>query len=105
VENTRCNNQYLETTCCTAAVQSTVLCNLLYKNIKIKIYRILTLFVVLCGCENWSVTLREEHRLRVLRNRVLREVCGQKGVLREVCRQKGVLREVCGHKREEVTGG
>jgi hypothetical protein len=28
--------------------------------------------VVLCGCETWSLTLREEHRLRVSENRVLR---------------------------------
>jgi hypothetical protein len=31
---------------------------------------------VLCGCETWSVTLREEHRLRVFENRVLRRICG-----------------------------
>jgi hypothetical protein len=30
--------------------------------------------VVLCGCENWSLTLREEHRLRVLGKRVLRRI-------------------------------
>jgi hypothetical protein len=30
--------------------------------------------VVLCGCETWSVTLREEHRLRVFENRVLRRI-------------------------------
>jgi hypothetical protein len=34
--------------------------------------------VVLYGCETWSVTLREEHRLRVFENRVLREVFGAK---------------------------
>jgi hypothetical protein len=39
---------------------------------KIKIYRILP--VVLYGCETWSVTLREEHRMRVLENRVLRKI-------------------------------
>jgi hypothetical protein len=32
--------------------------------------------VVLYGCETWSLTLREEHRLRVLRNRVLRRIFG-----------------------------
>jgi hypothetical protein len=35
--------------------------------------------VVLCGCETWSVTLREEHRLRVFENRVLRGIFGPKG--------------------------
>jgi hypothetical protein len=34
--------------------------------------------VVLYGCETWSLTLREEHRLRVLENRVLRRVFGRK---------------------------
>jgi hypothetical protein len=34
--------------------------------------------VVLYGCETWSLTLREEHRLRVFENRVLRKVFGPK---------------------------
>jgi hypothetical protein len=34
--------------------------------------------VVLYGCETWSLTLREEHRLRVFENRVLRRICGPK---------------------------
>jgi hypothetical protein len=42
------------------------------KNLKIKIYETVTLPVVLYGCETWSVTLREEHRLTVSENRVLR---------------------------------
>jgi hypothetical protein len=29
-------------------------------------------------CDSWSLTLREEHRLRVLENRVLRRICGRK---------------------------
>jgi hypothetical protein len=39
----------------------------------------------LCGCETWSLTLREEHRLRLFENRVLRRIFGA--------------------KRDEVTGG
>jgi hypothetical protein len=39
---------------------------LLSKNVKIKIYRAIILPVVLYGCETWSLTLREERRLRVL---------------------------------------
>jgi hypothetical protein len=35
--------------------------------------------VVLYGCETWSLTLREEHRLRVFENRVLRRIFGPKG--------------------------
>jgi hypothetical protein len=47
---------------------------LLSKNIKIKMYITTILPVVLYGCETWSLTLREEHRLRVLENRVLRKI-------------------------------
>jgi hypothetical protein len=52
--------------------------SLLSKNIKIGIYNILILPVVLYGCETSSLTLREEHRLRVFENRVLRRIFGQK---------------------------
>ena len=41
-------------------------------------YRTITLPVVLYGCETWSLTLREEHRLRVFENRVLRRIFGPK---------------------------
>jgi hypothetical protein len=34
--------------------------------------------VILCGCETWSLTLREEHRLRVFENKVLRRIFGPK---------------------------
>jgi hypothetical protein len=50
----------------------------LSKNLKIKIYRTIILPVVLYGCETWSLTLREESRLRVFGNRVLRRVFGPK---------------------------
>jgi hypothetical protein len=51
---------------------------LLSKNIKIKIYRTIILQVVLCGCETWSLTLREECRLRVFADMVLRRIFGPK---------------------------
>jgi len=51
---------------------------LLTKNLKIKIYRTIILHVVLYGCETWSLTLREERRLRVFENRVLRGIFGPK---------------------------
>jgi hypothetical protein len=41
--------------------------HLLSKNIKIIIYKTIILPVALYGCETWSLTLKEEHRLRVLR--------------------------------------
>ena len=51
---------------------------MLSKNLKIKIYRTIILPVVLYGCETWSMTLREERRLRVFENRVLRRIFGSK---------------------------
>jgi len=50
------------------------------KNKKIKIYRTIILPFVLYGCETWSFTLREERRLRVFENRVLRRICVPKRV-------------------------
>ena len=50
----------------------------LSKNLKIKIYRTIIFPVVLYGCETWSPTLREEHRLRVFQSRVLRRIFGPK---------------------------
>jgi hypothetical protein len=43
-----------------------------------KIYRTIILPVVLYGCESWSLTLREESRLRVFENKVLRRIFGPK---------------------------
>jgi hypothetical protein len=43
----------------------------------IKLYRTIIL-PVLCGCETWSFTLREEHWLRMFKNRVLRKMLGPK---------------------------
>jgi len=48
--------------------------SLISKNLKIKIYRTIIFPVVLYGFETWSQTLREERRLRVFENRVLRKV-------------------------------
>jgi hypothetical protein len=59
-------------------VQNLLSSSSLSKNLKIKIYRIITLPVVLYGCDTWSPTLREESRLRVFENRVLRRILGSK---------------------------
>ena len=59
-------------------MQNLLSSRLLSKNLKIKIYRTIILPVVLYGCETWSLTLREERRLRVFENRVLRKVFGPK---------------------------
>jgi hypothetical protein len=45
---------------------------------RVKIYRTVILPDVLYGCETWSLTLREEHRLRVFDNRVPRRIFGSK---------------------------
>ena len=54
------------------SVQTLFSSRLLSKNLKIKIYKRIILSVVLYGSEAWSLTLREEHRLRVFENRILR---------------------------------
>jgi hypothetical protein len=51
---------------------------LLFKNIRSKIYRTVIFPVVLYGCETWSPTLREGHKLRVFENVVLRKIFGPK---------------------------
>jgi hypothetical protein len=51
---------------------------LLSKHLKINIYKTIFLPVVLYGCETWFLTLREERRLKVFENRVLRRVFGPK---------------------------
>jgi hypothetical protein len=59
-------------------VQNLLSSRLLSKNTKIRAYKTVVLPVVLCGCETWSLTLREEQRLRVLGKRVLRRIFGPK---------------------------
>jgi hypothetical protein len=51
---------------------------LLSKNVKIRTYKTIIFPVVLYGCETWSLTIREEHRLRVFENRALRMILGPK---------------------------
>jgi len=63
---------------CYHSAQSLLSSCLLPKNLGIKIYKTIILPVVLCGCETWSPILREEHRLRVFENRVLRRILGPK---------------------------
>ena len=68
---------------CYYSAQNLLSSGLLSRKLKIKIYRTIILPVVLYGCETWSLTLREERRMRVFESRVLR---------------------VFGPKRDEVTG-
>ncbi|KAJ4444236.1 hypothetical protein ANN_06027 [Periplaneta americana] len=52
--------------------------SLLSKNLKVRIYKTVILPVVLYGCETWTDTLREEHRLRLFENKVLKKIFGDK---------------------------
>jgi hypothetical protein len=64
---------------CCHSLQNPFSSSFLSTNINIKINRIFILPVVLYGCKAWSLTLREEHRLRVIENRVLRKIFRLKG--------------------------
>jgi hypothetical protein len=63
---------------CYHSVQNLLSSRLISKNLQIKIHKTVILPAVLYGCETSSLTLREEHRLRVLENRVLRRIFGPK---------------------------
>jgi len=59
---------------CYHSVQNLLSSRLLSKNLKIRIYRTIISPVALCGCETWSLTLREKRKLRVFENTVLRRI-------------------------------
>jgi hypothetical protein len=63
---------------CYHSVKNLLSSSLLSENLKIKIYRTIILSVVWYVCATWSLTLREDRRLRVLENRVLRRILGSK---------------------------
>ena len=74
---------------CYHSVQDLLSSSLLSKNLKIKVYRTIILLLVLCGCETLSLTLREERRLSVFKNRLLRRIFGLKRD--EVTRERSKL--------------
>jgi hypothetical protein len=63
---------------CYYSVQNLLSSHLITRNLKIKLYKTAILPVVPYGCETWSLTLREEHRLRVFENKELRRIFGPK---------------------------
>jgi hypothetical protein len=63
---------------CYHSVQSLFSSLLLSRNLKVKIYKTTILPVVLYGRKTWYLTLREEHRLRVFEERVLKRIFGPK---------------------------
>jgi len=70
---------------CYHLVQNLLYSKFLSNDVNIKICRTIILRFVHYGCETWSLTLREERRLKAF--------------------DKGVLRKIFGSKRDEVTGG
>ena len=68
-------------------------CSSLSKNTSIKIHRPMVLHVVLYGCVTWSLTLREERRLRELENRVPRKILGPKMEWRKLHNEE--LNDLC----------
>ncbi|KAJ4433880.1 hypothetical protein ANN_16193, partial [Periplaneta americana] len=63
---------------CYYSVEKLLSSSLLSKNLKVRIYKTVILPVVLYGCETWTLTLREEHGLRVFENKVVRKIFGAK---------------------------
>jgi hypothetical protein len=57
---------------CYHSVQNLLSSRLLSKNVKVRIYKTIILSVVLYGCETWSLTIREEYKMRAFEKRVLR---------------------------------
>jgi hypothetical protein len=64
---------------CYHSVQSLLSSHLSSRKLKVKIKKTIILPDILYGCETWSLTLREEHRLRVFENKVLRRIFGPTG--------------------------
>jgi hypothetical protein len=64
---------------CYSSVQNLLPSCLLLINVKNDIYRTIILPIVLCGCETWSLILREKHRLKVSESSVVRRIFGLGG--------------------------
>jgi hypothetical protein len=92
---------------CYYSIQNLLSSRLLSRNIKIKIYKTIILPVVLYRCETWSLISREEHRLRVFENKVLRRIFGPKrdevtgqcgklhsGELHNLCSSPDIVRQM-----------
>jgi hypothetical protein len=85
---------------CYHSVQNLLPSHLLCENVKIKIYKSIMLPVVSYGCETWALKLREEHRLRVFENRVLRRIFGLKR--NESGSEYGPVADSCEHSNEPL---
>jgi len=76
--NQNCIQEEIKSRLKSGQVQNILSSSLLFKNLKIKIYKIIFLPAVMYRYETWSLTLREERRLRVFENSVLRGIFGLK---------------------------
>jgi hypothetical protein len=76
--NEEINSRLNSGNACCRSVHSLLSSRLLSRKLKVKIYKTIIVPIILYGCETWSVTLREEHRLREFENRVLRRIFGSK---------------------------
>jgi hypothetical protein len=65
---------------CYHSAQNLLSSRLQSKNVKVRIYMAIILPLVLYLCETWSLTVREEHKLGVFENRVLRRIFGPRGM-------------------------
>jgi hypothetical protein len=63
---------------CYHSVQNLLFSRLLSRNVKVRIYKTIIFPVVLYGCETWSLTAREEHKLRMFENRMPKRIFGPK---------------------------
>ena len=62
------------------------------ENIKVKVGSTIILPVVLFGCGTWSLTLREEHRLRVFQNMVLGKYLSIRGTKEQETGENSIIR-------------
>jgi hypothetical protein len=65
---------------CYHSVQNLLSSRLLSENVKVRVYKTIILPVVLYGCETWSLTVREEHKLRVFEIIWTKEGCSDRRV-------------------------
>jgi hypothetical protein len=63
---------------CYHSIRDLLSSRLLSRNVKVRIYKTIILPVVLYGCKTCSLTVREEHKLRVFENMVFRRIFGPK---------------------------
>ena len=63
---------------CYYSLEKMLSSRLISKKLKVNAYKTIVLPGVLYGCETWSLTTKEEHRLKVFENKILRKIFGAK---------------------------